>query len=117
MKKPLFILLIFHLHLSAQNEFITKWTSSDGEIVISLDNDYTYDYNIEWSSVNTISFSGSAINQNADFTITNIPIGDTVIVKIDGDFPSFKMFNSSNVNRSKILDVIQWGEYRVARSF
>lgn len=93
--------------LSAQNEFITKWTvggflPSDRTIVIPINPDYTYDYNIDWGDGNT----NMHVTGNAPHTFSS---GGTYTVKITGNFPAIHFKSIAPNDRLKITVVTHWG--------
>ena len=96
--------------LTAQNEFITVWAPSSGEIVIPTNGLFTYDYNLTWSILGSQTPLGSGNNRTGQTTIIGVGT-DTIEVKITGTFPVFFMNNGGGgTNPDELIDVKQWGD-------
>ena len=84
--------------------FITKWrtTEADESILVPVNDDYTFDYIIDWGD-GTIE-----TNKRGDATHTYAVAGEYE-VRISGRFEAIR-FRSESHSRSKIIDIVQWGE-------
>ena len=84
--------------------FITKWrtTEADESILVPVNDDYTFDYTIDWGD-GTIE-----TNKRGDATHTYAVAGEYE-VRISGRFEAIR-FRSESHSRSKIIDIVQWGE-------
>ncbi|EDP71747.1 transmembrane protein, putative [Flavobacteriales bacterium ALC-1] len=90
--------------LTGFTPFITQWAvEADGTIEIPLNLNETYNYTVDWGNGD---FEG---NITGNVTHTYATAG-TKTVKIYGDFPAIDFSNSTEANRSKIVNVTQWGD-------
>jgi len=88
----------------AQNEFITTWQVSGGDLSIQIPTDnsnFTYDYTVDFGDGNILT------NQTDDTSHTYASAG-TYTVKISGTFPKFKG-DSFGFDSGEIISVEQWG--------
>lgn len=99
----------------SQNEFITEWVTTDGNITISTSANeimpgetapYVYNYNIEWFNKASNTSLGSTTNLTGDFTINSLP-ADTIVIKISGIFPH--IYIGFGTSSSKLIHVTNWG--------
>jgi len=91
------------------NPFITVWSTSsvDSNITIPIDNNYTYNYTVDWGDGN--------IEKNITTSATHIyRLAGSHRVKIYGDFPAIRFNNSdwSNKNAKAIKNLIAWGDIK-----
>ena len=103
MKKiTLLILLLFFFYDGfSQNEFITTWNVSAGDVITIPTSGGGYNYTVDWGDGNEISnYTGDATH-----TMGASPNG---IIKISGDFPRI-FFNNSGTVKDKLLTIEQWG--------
>ncbi len=87
--------------------FITVWeiNTTDKEIIIPTDSNYTYDYNVDWGDEDS--------DEHVDGNISHTYAAEGYYqVKISGKFPAiyFNDFNASRDNSKQILYIIQWGD-------
>ena len=113
--KLCFLSMLFSHKAFGQNEFITEWVTTDGNIFIptsapiTMDGEiapYTYNYNIEWYNKSTGTQLGAANNITGDYTISSLPT-DTIEVRITGTFPHF--YSSMNPGAIELIHIKQWG--------
>ena len=91
------------------NPFITVWSTSsvDSNITIPIDNNYTYNYIVDWGDGN--------IEKNITTSATHIyRLAGSHRVKIYGDFLAIRFNNSdwSNKNAKAIKNLIAWGDIK-----
>jgi len=92
------------------NPFITVWSTSsvDNNITIPIDNNYTYNYIVDWGDGN--------IEKNITTSATHIyRLAGSHRVKIYGDFPAIRFNNIndwSNKNARAIKNLISWGDIK-----
>ncbi|MGB3464773.1 MAG: BspA family leucine-rich repeat surface protein [Cyclobacteriaceae bacterium] len=100
--------LLFFQYGTAQNPFITSWTTTtDSEsISIEISNGLFYDFNFIWKNAADSSEVTSGIHTSADgdFNTEFQDAGD-YFLEITGDFPYF-----SDYPKDKLVDVNQWGD-------
>ena len=102
-----FLSISFSQKAFAQNEFITEWLTTDGEIsILTNAAQYTYNYNIAWYNKRTGTQLGAANNITGDYSISSLPT-DTIEVRITGTFPHFYM--NGAITARELRHVKQWG--------
>lgn len=74
---------------------------------IFIDNSQTYDFNVSWYDMDN-NLLGSTESVASKFIIKNLNSEDTIIVKIDGEFPQLKAGAEYSVGN--ILEIQQWGD-------
>jgi len=90
------------------SSFITIWrtdnsgTSEDNQITIPTFPGETYNYTVDWGDGN------SDVGVTGDITHTYAVPG-TYTVSIAGDFPRIYFNGSTQINKSRIIDINQWG--------
>ena len=89
------------INVVAPRPFITTWKTNgpNDDITIRINNNYTYDYTIDWGD-GTILY-----NQATDLT-HNYLLDDTYTVTISGTFPAI----DTNADAEKLLNINQWGD-------
>jgi surface protein len=101
--KKIYLLLVLVLTTTisfSQNEFITTWEVTSGDLDIAIytnTDDYTYNYTIDFGDGNILN------NITGDYVYTYANSG-TYIVKVTGTYPYFR-FSSS-----QLKSVDQWGD-------
>ncbi|MCL6294525.1 BspA family leucine-rich repeat surface protein [Jejuia spongiicola] len=84
--------------------FTTKWDATNGmNITIPTSPDEVYNYIVDWGD----GTSESNITGDVSHTYTT---PDTYEVKIYGVFPRIDFSNSTDENKAKIIEVVQWGD-------
>ncbi|MDM8161966.1 BspA family leucine-rich repeat surface protein, partial [Labilibaculum sp. K2S] len=88
---------------SLQNEFITTWEVSAGDLDITIPTDkqsYTYNYTVDWGD------GTNSTNQTGDAEHTYAAPG-VYTVKISGTFPAICFWYGNDKDKIKIIE--QWG--------
>ncbi len=84
--------------------FTTKWDATNGmNITIPTSPDEVYNYIVDWGD----GTSENNITGDVSHTYTT---PDTYEVKIYGVFPRIDFSNSTDENKAKIIEVVQWGD-------
>ncbi|PKQ66539.1 hypothetical protein BZG01_10970, partial [Labilibaculum manganireducens] len=89
---------------SLQNEFITTWEVSAGDLDISIPTkwwEFTYNYNVDWGD----GIVDSGYTKNASHTYVS---AGTYTLKISGAFPQIYLFFSGEEKKIKTIE--QWGD-------
>jgi surface protein len=117
LKKALFLSLIFMLSsfegFTQASPFITRWnlaTAGSGSTQLSFRVDTNFGIaNYTWQQVGgSASGSGTFIGTNATITITGLPVSGIIDLSIAPT--NFQRINiSSGVDKSRLIDVKQWG--------
>ncbi len=87
--------------------FITIWSAEAGgsiTIVLSTDDDKTYDFDYVWTEDGAVERSGTHTSDDGDF-ITEFSEAGTYQLEIIGDFPHL----TKGYDVDQLLDVVQWG--------
>lgn len=99
-----FTFILFVFYCEAQEPFIMTWEVSEGDldITIPVNNNYTYNY--------TIDFGDGTIIYNASSSLTHTYTSAGIYnVEITGVFPAILMYDSEYENRVKFKSIEQWG--------
>ena len=97
--------------LTAQDEFTTLWVApSTQHIKIDINMGQGVNYNIKWYKLGNPTPLGDSSNNDSPIDIYNLTEGDTIEIKISGDFPGIFMGSTGDVNQASIIDVTQWGD-------
>ncbi|PKV51591.1 surface protein [Aquimarina sp. MAR_2010_214] len=83
--------------------FVTTWktTMANEEIYVRIDNDFTYDYTIDWGD-------GTIENNQTTTPRHDYKEAGVYTVSISGTFPAFGLVESSNA--LKLQTIEQWGD-------
>ncbi|MBK7761947.1 MAG: DUF285 domain-containing protein [Bacteroidetes bacterium] len=111
MKKITLLCFLFTLALNGYaQQFITRWDLSiagSGATQISFGVGTSGIVNYSWETI-PASVTGSGTFNGSTATITSLPAGSVIKLKIDSaNFNHFKMYNGTDRNR--LLDIEQWG--------
>jgi len=94
--------------------FISVWKTSGEkkEIIIPLNSDYDYSYNLFYSKKDNPKIKGEALNINSrnDYHLQLPELGEYE-VKIVGDFPAIN-FKKENLDKKSLIEIKQWGKIK-----
>jgi surface protein len=103
--------LFFAGNLLAQSDFVTKWnlaTNGSGATQLSFGVAASGSVNYTWEEVGGSSLTGSGSFSSSPLTITGLPTGATIRLRISPT--NFQRINiASGTDRNRLLDVEQWG--------
>jgi len=95
--------------------FITSWKIDGKELVIPIDENYNYDYNLFWINENDPKIRGEKLNiTNQKKSNIDLPESGIYIVKISGTFPAIYFFPNPIVDMKgkSLLEIKQWGNIK-----
>jgi len=97
-----------HTSAYSSNAFVTTWqtdnpwTSSDTQVTIPVNPNFTYDYDIDCDDDGTFEMTGATTSYTCTY-----PSAGNYTIAIEGTYPSFYLNNEWD--KDKLLTVEQWG--------
>jgi len=100
---------------SEKDSFVTIWKVGDEDpfdkqIIIPVNPDFEYKYNIRWSKLGASNFKEEL--DNTGRKVINFPSAGKYRVEISGNFPAIYFHEENDISRKKLLSVEQWGKIK-----